>query len=112
MSISNETRIKLERRIVRTLIQELAAAGYLPVKVWDGGEYVAVSALDETMDAVFAVDDSTIHFAPKDKPEEWGRRGVLIIGGNGEDIISDWHCGDKKFSEAVDAAANVARESL
>jgi hypothetical protein len=32
----------------------------------------------------------------------WGNRGVLLILGNGEDIISDYHCGNPEFAAAVD----------
>lgn len=98
---------KLERAIVVALIDELSKAGYVPVAVWDGGEYVPTKDPQEAMTtdaaikAVFAVDESTLHFAPKDAIEDWGATGVFLVGGNGEDIISDWHADGGAFDRAV-----------
>lgn len=94
---------RIERAIVTALVEECAKAGFVPRAVWDGEEYVLTLDLDRVLSAVFSVDESTIHFAPKDAPDDWGTLGVLCIGGNGEDVISDWHCGNAAFNAAVEA---------
>ena len=103
-------RTKIERAKVSAVVAECEAAGYVPVRVWDGGEYVKTTGVTGALDAVFAVDESTIHFAPRDKPNGWGGCGVLVILGNGEDCISDWHCGDEVFSAAVERGSTKELE--
>lgn len=82
--------VKIERRIVWNLIDKLAAAGFLVVGV-DDGEDKPVKCADAmaAMEAVFAVDDCRLLIK---KP---GTRGsshaILLVGGNGEDVISDWN---------------------
>jgi len=98
----------IERMIVRKLIRECKKAGFVPVKVWDSEEYQTVRTEAETIEAVNSVDDSTIHFAPVDNLEQWGRTGVYIVLGNGVDCISDYHCGNAKFEEAIEAASEYA----
>lgn len=97
---------KIETAIVTALVEELKAAGYVPVKVYDGGEYVKAPDLAGVLEAVFSVDESTINFAPAGEPKKWGKLGVFIVGGNGEDCISDYHCGDPIFAKAVERACD------
>jgi hypothetical protein len=53
---------------------------------------------------VWSVDaDCTIHFAPADDKAAWGRHGVLVILGNGVDVISDYHAQGGKFEQAIKA---------
>lgn len=94
----------IETAIITRLCAALASAGFVPAKVWDGGEYVATPDLAAVLDAVFAVDESTIHFAPTGKPDAWGRLGVFVVCGNGQDIVSDYHCGNPVFSAAIERA--------
>ena len=96
---------KFEHAIVKALVYKLAAAGFVPVKVWDGGEYVEARTADEVIDAAFSVDEATIHFAPQGAPEKWGRFGVFVVPGNGADIISDFHCGNPTFTAAIEAVS-------
>lgn len=105
MSISNATRIEIERSIVRKLIRNLGKVGYKPCKVWDGGEYINTPTIKAAMDAVFAVDEATLHFKPP--TGKWGSHGVLLIGGNGEDIASDWHCQDEIFNAAIEKTLDI-----
>jgi len=104
----------VEKVIVCKLIEELDSAGFVPVKFWDGEEYQTIEwKADSTVtnkvqrekaciDAITSVDEGTLHFAPKSDLKGWGRLGVLLILGNGEDVISDYHCGNAEFSAAVD----------
>jgi hypothetical protein len=94
---------KTEEAILKALVEELSIAGFTYVNVWDGEEYRPVSeGYAQLLEEVFAVSDSTVHFAPEDNPEKWGNLGVLLVCGNGEDFISDWHCGNKDFDAALD----------
>lgn len=97
-----KARIALEKKIVRKLIRELKAAGYLPTQVWDSEQYVEVSGERDTIEAVFAVDDSTIHF-DGGKGKNGHEHGVYLVCGNGCDIISDYHIGDEAFDKVVSA---------
>lgn len=106
MAMSDKVRNALERAIVRALIDELGKAGYEPRAVWDGAEYTHVEGADAAVAAVFAVDESTLHFCPVGQRLNWGSTGVLLIGGNGEDIISDWHAGPPAFADAVQRACD------
>jgi hypothetical protein len=98
----NQARIKLERAIVRALIRQLKKAGWKPLFVDDGGETPVPATTEKAaMDAVFAVDDSRLYFSNGNI-----RHSVLLIGGNGEDIVSDWSFqrGDSDgFNKAMDA---------
>ena len=81
---------KIERRIVWNLIDKLTSAGFLIVGVDDGDDKpVKCSDAMAAMEAVFAVDQARLLFK---KP---GTRGsshaILLIGGNGESVISDWN---------------------
>ena len=107
MMDENQKRIETERKIVRRVIRSLRAAGYFATEVWDGGEYVKVSSEKEIIDAVFAVDDATVHF-DGGKGANNHSHGVYFVLGNGLDVISDYHCGDKEFSDVVDRVTNWA----
>lgn len=96
---SNTT--KIEKAIVTALVEELGKSGFKPFQVWDGGEYVACTDVASVLNAVFAVDTATVHFKP-------GDYGVFLVCGNGEDVISDYHCGNKTFTAAVERASERA----
>jgi hypothetical protein len=116
----------IERVILSALLRDMRAAGYQPAAVWDGGEYVMACADGsvksrehaevparierpltdaEALDAIASVDDSTLHFTHRNQ-QTWGNRGVLVILGNGEDVISDHHCArgeGETFDAVIDA---------
>jgi hypothetical protein len=100
---------QLEHAIVRALIAGLKDAGFEPVKVFDGGEYVQATTERQVLDAVFSVGVSTLHFSPRNDAYSWGTFGVLLVAGNERDIIGDCHrprsdrdTPRKRFCEAVD----------
>lgn len=100
----------LEKAIVIGLIDECAKVGLYPVSVYDGQENVETLTGDDVIKAVFEVDESTVRFA------ELGgdpRRtvGVLLIGGNGEDIVSDY-TDAPKLRTAVDALYTRIKNNL
>lgn len=104
----------LERTIVTALLRDMRIAGYRPAAIWDGCEYVLggeagellnVASDDaivdcgiareltdaEVLEQIADIDDfPTLHFTHLNK-STWGNRGVMLITGNGEDIISDYH---------------------
>lgn len=108
-----------ERAIIKALIVAMAAAGYQVAAVWDGEVYQMgggksymppafvpdhAPGMDETaaLEAIYSVDECTLHFTHKGK-HSWGNRGVLLILGNGADVISDYHCADKNFDDVISA---------
>lgn len=128
---------KHEQRILRALVDKLGAAGFKPAAVYiEDGIYLmpadaagpvvefergkeptniarAMTA-DEVCDQVYKVYDTltpTIHFTQKDLTT-WGNRGVMIVVGNAEDLISDWHSADKSFDAILWAVAEEAGEQV
>jgi hypothetical protein len=84
---------------VRRLIRTLKAAGWEPTHVYNGGEHVKVKGERETLENVFAVDESTITFAKGE-----ARRGVFIVLGNEpEDLVCDYTASDDSFGQAMDS---------
>jgi hypothetical protein len=108
----------IERVIIRALLRDMREEGYQPAAVWDGGAYVMAHATfdensqrlhssqspdtdapdnivrpmtdEEVLEAVDSVDECTLHFTRKNATT-WGDRGVYLVLGNGEDVISDSH---------------------
>lgn len=80
------------RRITRKLIRTLKAEGWTVVSVNDGGDIHRPRTEAEAMEVIFDVDCAWVRFA-KPAPVETGRtsHSVMIIGSNGEDVISDWN---------------------
>lgn len=77
---------RIERRIAWNLIEQLGAAGFAVVKVYDGGETVKCTDALAAMEAIFAVG---IAFLFVKKPRH-GERWIKLVLGNGEDMLSDW----------------------
>lgn len=73
---------KAERRIVFALCQYLGEHGFPVIAVDDGYERTRVEDTKSAMELVFNLEMS--HLIVK------GRHSVLLVCGNGEDIISDW----------------------
>lgn len=94
---------RLERRIVANLINHLAAACFVPVAVDDGGERVKCNTAKEAMETIFSVDESHLIVGKLGAPKN---HAILLIGGNGVDIVSDWNYtqGDPDGFNAVMAA--------
>lgn len=126
--MSPKARIFIERRIVQQLLRHMAARGWVPYCNDDGGAHVYCVANEAAaMKTVFSVDESRLHFIPasvaascppkgtanKDARKQWRENfadaschAVLLICGNGEDIISDWSFADGDadgFNAAMEA---------
>ena len=79
---------RLERRVVWNLFQHLSAAGWHVTQVYDGDEFKQVHTVKGAMELIFDLDEVSVRFARgKGKGNE---HGVLLIMGNGVDIVSDW----------------------
>lgn len=102
----------LEHAIVRHLLGTLRGAGFVPVCVWDSERYVRATTQEEVLNAIFEVDaDVTLHFGRGGDPEgTWGAMGVMLVQGNGLDLISDWHSAPEDFDRAVWKAVDALEE--
>lgn len=101
----------IEKMIIRRTIRELKAAGFVPVTVWDSEEYVPATTARKVIETLDAVDyNCTVHFAPAKNRKAWGNLGVVFVLGNGIDVISDYHCGNPEFSEAMDRVSEYVNQ--
>jgi hypothetical protein len=94
--------IKLEQKIVWALFEHMRKVGWTVTAVFDGEEWVAVTSGKDALELIFNLDESLVKF----KGEEGTTHTVLLVSGNGEDIISDWHFTDGDpdgFSVEMDA---------
>jgi hypothetical protein len=81
------TERKLEQLIVWRLMEHMATYGWLPYNVWDGDEYVEVSSAKGAMEVIFNLDEARLILKSDTHQTE---HGVVLVLGNGFDIISDW----------------------
>jgi hypothetical protein len=113
--MSVAARIELEKKVIRGLLRHMKKAGWAAWRVNDGEEMVPCMGIEKrVMDAVFAVDESSIRFIPV-AALEWSppvrkaevEHGALIVLGNdGWDAISDWN-----YSEGDADGFNAAMEA-
>lgn len=107
---------RIEHAIVRLLIDELAKAGFVAVGIHHEdlarGEFEKVAA-NKIFAEVFEYSGAvTLHFAPAATPDsEADFMGVLLVNGNGEDIISDWHTRPREFSYVVRRVSEAAHKA-
>lgn len=103
---------RLERRIVANLIHHLEQRGFQVHRLNDGESIQRVKDMKEAMELIFNLDEASLRFIPVacaalSKAEQDRREhGVLLVLGNGIDIISDWNYteGDPDgFHKAMDA---------
>lgn len=83
-----DKRMALEREVVAKLIEVAAKHGYAITKVDDGGEErIKCTTAEQAMDAVFAVDESTMFFKHPDQPK--AHCAVIVLGNSGYDCIAN-----------------------
>lgn len=82
-----ETRMMVERMMIRKLVRTMKKAGWVAVSVYDGEEHVRCKTEAEVMDNVFGVDEAGIRFQ-----NEAGNRhsAAIVLGNDGYDCIADW----------------------
>ena len=86
-----DKRIALEHELAEFLFKTARAGGFIPQKVWDGGEFVRSDDDDKVLiDAIFSVDESTAYF----KHATLGVYcAVIVLGNDGWDAIADCSTG-------------------
>lgn len=93
---------RTERRIVAALCEHLTIRDFNLFNVWDGATETHVRTAKDAMELIFNLDEASLRFKhPLGKPH-----GILLVMGNGEDIISDWNytTGDPDgFNAAMEA---------
>lgn len=98
--MDNAIRIAIERRLVRDLIRHLYVHGFVVFRTFDGEEFEYPVGTKATLDFVFNLDEVSLRFIPKAAYtllKDWRRKakaqehGVLLVLGNGTDIVSDWN---------------------
>lgn len=116
----------IERRIITALVNELRERGYQPAAFWDAGfyqladgkqlsDYAASTAppitkpltMREVLAAVESTGMGTLHFT-EPCSGVWGNRGIFLVLGNDEDVVSDYHCKDEQFSAAIERVCRRA----
>lgn len=104
-----EKRIELERSIIRTLCEDLLAGG-CKVSVNDGEEITVEDATEiaPIMDAIMTTD---VDFLEVTKPD--GKRAsVMLVYGNGCDVISDYNVSLEPFMARANSVADAAQENM
>lgn len=109
----NLARLVLERRIVAALLAHLYRKGWDCVRVDDGEEETqmpltidSLAARKAVMELVFDLDDVRLYFAPTGD-RDGTEHGVLLVLGNGIDVLSDW-----SYTEGDDDGFNAAMDAF
>lgn len=95
---------KIERRIVWNLIHHMVRKGWDVASVYDGDDDTVVRERKAAMELIFNLDEARLYFKKKHRTEVI-THGVLLVMGNGEDILTDWNysAGDVDgFNAAMD----------
>lgn len=101
---------RLERRIIWNLIAHLDRAGFEPCELNDGETLTRfkggqLDRASKAMELVFNLDEASLRFVKRGASFD-DRHGVLLVLGNGIDVISDWNyfADDRDgFNAAMDA---------
>jgi hypothetical protein len=101
---------RFERRAVWALCHHMEERGWSVHTVYDGEEETHVATPKDAMELIFNLDEASLRFyRTGHDATKW--HGVLLILGNGEDIISDWNYskGDPDGFNAAMEAFDVSR---
>lgn len=90
----------VERAILKDMIEFLVARGYNLDCVFNGLQETEVKSFEEAATEAFATDASRVYF----KKDGKYAGNVLLVLGNGTDVISDWSWpkNDDSFGKAMD----------
>ena len=87
-----ETRMDIERKIVRKLVRVMKKHGWVVEYVNNGGEAEVCKTEKAVMNAVFAGDDARIYFKNAAGRRHWA---FIVLGNDGYDCICDYSfCAD------------------
>lgn len=99
-----------EERALRELFKRAERIGASLEGIHDGDEYTPCDGTfehrrDVALKLLGDLDDATVCFATPDRDDGEDQHGVRTIMCNGSicDMFADWHCGNEKFSEMMDA---------
>ena len=94
---------EIEVRIVTKLFEMLEEGGmWVPKMVDDGGvDYVSVTTWGEALEAIDSVELSAL-FVTDGIQTSW----VVLILGNGVDVVSDYSCSDPSFEALMERHAD------
>lgn len=94
--------LRIEVAIARALISAAGKGGWRLTHVFDGEENVTTPTTDAALSLIFNLDDAVLTFAHAGSRTQ----RVQLILGNGQDIISDYSCGDEAFNAIVDGVCD------
>lgn len=92
----------IEVKIVTKLFEMLEEEGvWVPKKVDDGGDYVPVTTWSEALEVIDSVEWSAL-FVTDGVQTSW----VVLILGNGRDVVSDYSIRDPDFDALMERHAD------
>lgn len=92
----------IEARVVAKLFEMLEEAGWVPKKVDDGGDdYILVTTWSEALEVIDSVEWSAL-FVTDGVQTRW----VVLILGNGRDVVSDYSIRDPNFEALMERHAD------
>jgi hypothetical protein len=106
-----ETRIKVERQVVRFLCRTMKANGWEPVAVNDGERRHATSTIKDVMEHVFGVDEARIVFHHKAIDKK--HTALIVLGNDGYDAIADYgYSDDDDFNSIMENEVDMYVDRL
>ena len=92
----------IEVKIVTKLFEMLEGAGWEPIYVDDGGDdLVPAATWSEALETIDSVEWSKMRVK-----RGGGREHIVLILGNGRDVVSDYSCGDPNFEALMERHAD------
>lgn len=91
-----------EVKIVTKLFEMLEEVGWVPKKVDDGGvDLVPAATWSEALETIDSVEWSKMRVK-----RGGGREHIVLILGNGRDVVSDYSCSDPNFEALMERHAD------
>ena len=89
--MNTQQRIEIERKVITSLYNAMAAAGWHVDYIFDGQDNVRYAEWTEAkvLDTVFSVDEATISFVKSTGRGRIRRNVYIVLGNSGWDCIND-----------------------
>ena len=92
----------IEVKVVTKLFEMFEEEGWVPKMVDDGGDdYILVTTWSEALEVIDSVEWSALFVT-----DGVQTRGVVLILGNGRDVVSDYSCSDPNFEALMERHAD------
>ena len=92
----------IEVKVVTKLFEMFEEEGWVPKMVDDGGDdYILVTTWSEALEVIDSVEWSALFVT-----DGVQTRGVVLILGNGRDVVSDYSCSDPSFEALMERHAD------